>query len=61
MKELFCKLTGGHKYADSNLRVEEDLKTRKFIVTNWCSKCHKRYSYKISWEEIAINIVRGDT
>lgn len=48
MNRLCCFLTGGHRYADSNLRVLEDWKTDGIVYCNYCVKCGKQFRFRTS-------------
>lgn len=50
MNKLLCKITGGHRYADKNLRTYNDDKRRLVWVSNWCCKCGEEYTYKIPYD-----------
>lgn len=52
MNKLFCKITGGHRYSDSNLRVEENIKNKTYCFSNWCTKCGEFYSYSIPFGDL---------
>lgn len=40
MNRLFCKLTGGHRYSDANIRTQTMPDDRNIVeITNPCVKC----------------------
>lgn len=53
MNSFMCRLTGGHKYADCNLKTEripDD--TRKLCIYNRCVKCGNIYVAVIDIDRI---------
>lgn len=52
LRELLCWLTGGHKYADSNLRTMYSPETRESLMWNYCVKCGIAHLFKINTDEI---------
>lgn len=50
MNRLFCKLTGGHRYADEKLDIVEiNHYTDTVRMINYCVKCGKPYEIKVSY------------
>jgi len=45
MNEFFCKLTGGHRYADINLHVS--CKDAVWTIKNRCIKCGKEWQGRL--------------
>ena len=45
MNKIFCFLTGGHRYADINLKVRYDQVHRGYHISNNCVKCNHYYSF----------------
>ena len=52
MNRLLCKLTGGHRYADANLRVYENSMLRKMCFCNRCVKCNKEKSWSVTYDRL---------
>ena len=52
VRRLLCWITGGHKYADKNLRTLYDQEDRKSLMWNYCVKCGIAYLFKINTDEI---------
>lgn len=55
MNKLLCRLTGGHKYRDENLRTVYIQRKDKYVFTNYCVKCNEIHS----WSVPAKNILGG--
>lgn len=46
MNKLMCFLTGGHKYADVNIKTDQiPPDTKRIILTNECIKCGEPVSF----------------
>lgn len=68
MNKAGCFLSGGHRYADSDWIMTEDVKTCQVIFTNHCVKCGKRVDvhckrediFSKDIEEILSNISKGE-
>ena len=43
MNKFFCKLSGGHRYADANTIVKYDPISRNIFIANHCIKCGAKY------------------
>lgn len=54
MNSFFCWLTGGHKYADSNLMIHTDHETDEAVFENICIKCGKPFETRIGWRYLSI-------
>ena len=52
MKKILCKLTGGHRYSDENIRTYEDKVFREILVKNWCCKCGEERTYRIPFDRL---------
>ena len=55
MHKLLCRLTGGHKYRDENLRSVYNPRKDKYTFTNYCVKCDDTHV----WSVPAKNIIGG--
>ena len=51
-RAFVCWLTGGHKYADKNLRTIYAPDTRESLLWNYCVKCGTAYLFTINTDEI---------
>lgn len=60
MNGFFCWLTGGHRYADSNLTVYTDPKTKEAVFRNICIKCSKPFEIRIAWRCLGIQYLEKD-
>ena len=54
MNAFFCKLTGGHKYADLNLTIHTDRRTDEAVFKNHCIKCGKPFETRIGWRYLSL-------
>ena len=52
MREFLCWLTGGHRYADKNLKTLYHTDTRKTLLWNYCVKCGIAYIFTINTDEL---------
>lgn len=52
MNRLRCFFSGGHKYADENLRVIVDEPHDEATFTNTCVKCNKTYTVKLPYSVV---------
>lgn len=52
LRRLLCWITGGHKYADMNLKTYYDTENGKSLMWNYCVKCGTAYLFKINTDEI---------
>lgn len=52
MNRLFCWLTGGHKYDDSNLETAYIPQRDVYLLSNHCIKCGKRYVHMMETDRL---------
>lgn len=52
MNEILCKLTGGHRYRDKDLKVFEDNYGRRMIFCNICEKCGKKREWSVPYNKL---------
>lgn len=52
LRLFLCWITGGHKYADKNLKTYYNPNTRQSSMWNYCVKCGTAYLFKINTDEI---------
>lgn len=52
MNRLFCFLSGGHRYADTNLTASRPIIHGFVIIRNECIKCGKAYTSAINVDAI---------
>lgn len=60
MNSFFCRLTGGHKYADTNLKTELSPDSNKVWLSNHCIKCGTRYFCLMDTDHIIKDSKRSD-
>lgn len=48
MKRFLCWLTGGHRYADKNLRTYYSQETNETLFFNHCVKCGIGYLFEMN-------------
>ena len=58
LKKLWCRLTGGHIYADAALQCCHCKEERKYIFRNRCVKCGELDVFELPYEKIAPHFVR---
>ena len=52
LREFLCWLTGGHRYADMNLKSFYSPDSRNSLMWNYCVKCGSAYLFEINTDEI---------
>jgi hypothetical protein len=52
LREFLCWLTGGHRYADINLKSGYNPFTGQYLLVNRCVKCGKKFTDTIDIKEI---------
>ena len=52
LREFLCWITGGHEYADKNLKTFYLPTTRESLMWNYCVKCGIAHLFKINTDEI---------
>ena len=58
MNRLLCFLSGGHQYADINLRVSTDELRDTATFTNTCVKCGKAYEVILPYSVVLSSCLR---
>jgi hypothetical protein len=52
MNSFFCWLTGGHRYADKNLKTYYSPDTRESTVFNHCVKCGIGFLFEMNTDAL---------